>query len=197
MTISEFVEMCLSGSKTNQGFVREAQALASVLKGHGFEVNFRRWEKGFPIVLFFSKGGRTAVLGPPPAGSTDIPGPRDGLSVSVFRVHGWPLNFPGACGLITNRLRAVVRRLVVWGLLDQEEVKEHELVKMDNARVARCSRCQKREEKQCFIQCVHCQQDDAARFLPTGRGLYCGDACQNQDWCEHRRKFHAGKRLAK
>jgi len=90
-----------------------------------------------------------------------------------------------------NQMSGILRTLVRWGALAQDEIPPHEIEETLDAARIQCAGCGDTEPmNQRFMQCKVCHERDRMHTLPEFKGFYCCVECQRRDWTRHKAEDH-------
>jgi len=161
-------------SKVRKRFLSQMIPLCSLLNRHGIVAELKKTN-----VLVEKDGRKVYVVlekGETRYSETDL----------IFKVACEELNYL----VEANQMRGVIRTLVRWGVLSQEDISEEEIEETSEQCRISCANCGMAQCMNRFMQCKVCNERDKCSDFPCFRGFYCCKACQVEDWKRHKAEDH-------
>ncbi len=169
---------CFSNSKVRKRFLKQMLPLRDLLEEYGLESRIVDKTK-----LYIKGNGKNVIV----------------AHEEGERCYGEMDQIFCVCKLDTlmgyhvraNQSSGVIRTLVRWGVLDEDEIPDDRIQETNDQGSICCENCSNPQMFcQRFKQCRLCHDMDRNEGEPGFNGFYCGKQCQIAHWSEHKRMFH-------
>ena len=172
---------CFSNSKVRKRFLKQMLPLRDLLEECGLESRIVDKAK-----LYIKGNGKNVVV------ALEEGERRYGEMDQIFCIC--ELDNSIDYHVRANQSSGVIRTLVRWGVLDEDEISDCKIEETTERGVVSCDNCGcPQRYSQRLKQCKLCHDNDKREDEPGFFGFYCCKKCQIAQWSVHKVMFHSKK----